>query len=90
MKIHPVAQLEPNAWGLYDMSGNTWEWTHDWYQEDLGAAQVTDPIGPRDGDEHILRGGSYQGAVSSMRSAKRWYSGLNGSGVGFRCVRSIQ
>jgi formylglycine-generating enzyme required for sulfatase activity len=55
MKSHPVGQKKPNAWGLYDMEGNVYEWTNDWffdYEEDA----VTDPRGPETGFERVPRG----------------------------------
>ena len=54
---HPVGELPPNACGLYDMSGNMWEWGNDWY--DLALADAVDPTGPEFGEERISRGGSW-------------------------------
>ncbi len=54
----PTAQLEPNACGLYDMSGNMWEWGHDWYAEERTSSYV-DPYGPPGGSERVARGGAY-------------------------------
>jgi formylglycine-generating enzyme required for sulfatase activity len=69
---HEVAQLEPNPWGLYDMLGNLWEWTHDWYDE--SRAVETDPFGPEIGTERILRGGSYHSPAGHVRAAVRYFT----------------
>jgi formylglycine-generating enzyme required for sulfatase activity len=71
---HPVAQKQPNAWGLYDMHGNVWEWCADWYQENLGADPVTDPTGPATGKFRVCRGGSWYEPAKNCRSASRGYN----------------
>ena len=67
---HPVAQKNPNAWGLYDMHGSVSEWCMDWYG-DYSAGSVTDPIGPSIGTERVLRGGGLADDARTCRSANR-------------------
>ena len=69
-QTHPVGGKKPNAWGLYGMHGNVWEWVSDWYGEYQSGA-VTDPAGPSSGSERVLRGGSWSGNASSCQSAYR-------------------
>jgi len=67
---HPVGQKPPNAWGLYDMHGNVWEWCQDWYDTYPGGS-VTNPQGPTIGTSRVLRGGSWDDIASFCRSACR-------------------
>ncbi|NOQ13820.1 MAG: SUMF1/EgtB/PvdO family nonheme iron enzyme [Methyloprofundus sp.] len=66
-----VKSLLENAWGLYEMHGNVWEWCTDKHQEDLGDAATIDPIGGEDGSFRVLRGGSWFSSGGSTRSAYR-------------------
>jgi formylglycine-generating enzyme required for sulfatase activity len=67
---HPVGQKKPNALGIYDMSGNVFEWVYDWYAA-YSSAAVTNPTGPGSGSTRILRGGSWYHGVASLRVSLR-------------------
>ncbi len=69
-KTHPVAQLKPNPWGLFDMTGNVLQWCYDWYGDYPGGS-VMDPTGPDSGYYRMARGGSWRMSSSVCRSAAR-------------------
>jgi formylglycine-generating enzyme required for sulfatase activity len=86
---HAVGGKKPNAFGLYDMHGNVWEWCSDWYDENYYArSPATDPKGPDSGTFRILRGGSWFNGPGGVRCASRSYFEPNYSndGSGFRVV----
>ena len=86
---HSVAQKDPNAWGLYDMHGNVFEWCQDWYDY-YPSGSVTDPEGPSSCSYRVSRGGSWSSRARICRSAYRcsFYPGYTYSFLGFRLVRA--
>jgi len=87
-KTHEVGKKPANAWGLYDMHGNVYEWCWDWYGYYSSSAQ-TDPLGASSGTDRVRRGGSWFPSAEFLRSAARDgdYPGVRGYDLGFRLVR---
>jgi formylglycine-generating enzyme required for sulfatase activity len=72
-RTHPVGLKMPNAWGLYDMHGNVWQWCYDWYDRYPGGTE-TDPTGPEHGSSKVYRGGCWFIVAEHCRSAFRFAS----------------
>jgi len=92
-KTTPVGSYPPNAWGLYDMHGNVWEWCQDWYGENYydeckKKGTVENPLGAETGSDRVLRGGSWLSDAQYCRSANRGLNspGIRNYGIGFRLV----
>jgi formylglycine-generating enzyme required for sulfatase activity len=93
-KTHGVAQKKPNALGIYDLSGNVYEWCSDWYgnYEDTGKP-VLDPVGPGSGSFRVFRGGSWLSLARDCRVSYRNYYGapvIRSNDLGFRLASSPQ
>lgn len=83
---HVVGERQPNAWGIYDMLGNVWEWVEDFYNEKLFA----DPAPPKTGREHVLKGGGFVADVKNAIPATHAAGPGSGFDVGFRIVREVR
>ena len=87
----PVGTKAPNALGLYDMSGNLYEWCWDWIDNSYySSSPINNPRGPNTGDRRVLRGGDWSSSAGNCRVANRHQNFPSGmtNGVGFRVVRS--
>ena len=91
----PVGQKQPNPWGLYDITGNVWEWCNDYYKVDYYQESPRDnPRGPVEGQNKVLRGGAWRFSAENCKSGYRYNENPGQADVcfgydiyGFRCVR---
>jgi formylglycine-generating enzyme required for sulfatase activity len=89
----PVGSFEPNEFGLYDLTGNVWEWTSDWYLSDYYAKAPQDgPKGPDDGVSKVLRGGAWFNGPETVRTTYRsWnFPALRNFYNGLRLAASVE
>ena len=92
-QTHPVGTKKPNPFGLYDMLGNVWEWTSDWFSGDYYQKSPRDnPPGPESGKFRVRRGGSSANLTSHIRSSTRYRGPLERRHhiLGLRIARSVQ
>ncbi|MDR0408433.1 MAG: formylglycine-generating enzyme family protein [Campylobacteraceae bacterium] len=94
LRTHPVGQKQPNKWGLYDMHGNVWEWTEDFYDpEYYSKSSLKDPISRESSLKSIvIRGGGWINSAEHLRSAARYYKTptTKNDDLGFRVVLDIK
>jgi formylglycine-generating enzyme required for sulfatase activity len=87
-RSHDVSQKKPNAFGLYDMLGNVYQWTADWSGEKYSEGNALDPWGPSSGQRRVLRGGPWGGTAKDIRASVRSKDepAIRYSDLGFRCA----
>lgn len=86
--VHIVGSKRANALGIYDMSGNVWEWCKDWYANSYVSYDTNNPVGPSSGSNRVGRGGGWSGSASGCRVAFRgcYSPGVRYDNLGFRVV----
>lgn len=85
-----IGYYPANSFGIYDMTGNVWEWVADFYEEKYySISPKQNPTGPVGGDFHVMRGGAWSSPIEDLRVANRAYGrpDLARYDIGFRCVR---
>jgi len=89
-KTQETGKKKANELGIFDMSGNVWEWCHNWHANTYTSGTQTDPIGPDSGYDRVLRGGSWgsNAEYCHVTSRRHLDPSSSGSGLGFRCVRT--
>ena len=91
----PVNAFPPNGYGLFDITGNAWEWCADWFDPDYHVtASRSNPVGPPRGSARVMKGGSYlchKSYCNRYRVAARTSNTTDSTttNIGFRCVRDV-
>src|SRR5690625_2347403 len=91
----PAKSFPANGYGLYNVSGNVWEWCSDWFTRNPSLTEITNPKGPKSGQSKVMRGGSYlchKSYCNRYRVAARSSNTIDSStgNMGFRCVADVQ